>query len=69
MGKDIHRVGRTARAGAQGRALMFLLPTESNFLTYLTAAKVPLNEYEFVESKLASIPCFVFLSFITIIPL
>eukprot|EP00026_Physarum_polycephalum_P006212 Phypoly_transcript_06254.p1 GENE.Phypoly_transcript_06254~~Phypoly_transcript_06254.p1 ORF type:complete len:581 (-),score=128.76 Phypoly_transcript_06254:41-1783(-) len=48
----IHRVGRTARAGAQGRALMFLLPTETNFLKYLANAKVPLNEFEFVESKL-----------------
>lgn len=51
----IHRVGRTARAGAQGRALMFLLPNESNFLKYLTASKVPLNQFEFVESKLSNI--------------
>jgi ATP-dependent RNA helicase DDX18/HAS1 len=51
----IHRVGRTARMGAKGRALMFLLPTEINFLKYLKAAKVPLNEYEFVEDKLAKI--------------
>ena len=50
--QDIHRVGRTARAGAEGRALMFLLPTETTFLKYLSAAKVPLNEFEFVESKL-----------------
>jgi len=48
----IHRVGRTARAGAEGRALMFLLPAETNFLKYLSASKVPLNEFEFVESKL-----------------
>jgi len=51
----IHRVGRTARAGKEGRALLFLLPSEVNFLKYLHAAKVPLNEYEFPESKLSNI--------------
>jgi len=51
----IHRVGRTARMGAKGRALMFLLPTETNFLKYLNSAKVPLNEYEFKEDKLTNI--------------
>jgi len=51
----IHRVGRTARNGASGRALMFLLPTETNFLKYLTAAKVPLTEYQFVEDKMSKI--------------
>ena len=36
----IHRVGRTARAGARGRALLFLLPEEVAFLRYLKHAKV-----------------------------
>ena len=36
----IHRVGRTARAGARGRALLFLLPEEVAFLRYLRHAKV-----------------------------
>ena len=40
----IHRVGRTARAGGKGRALLFLLPQELQFLKYLRQAKVPLRE-------------------------
>ena len=51
----IHRVGRTARAGGSGRALLFLLPQELAFLKYLKQAKVPLNEYEFPPSKLANV--------------
>lgn len=51
----IHRVGRTARAGSRGRALLFLLPEEVGFLRYLKSAKVPLNEYEFPENKIANI--------------
>eukprot|EP01104_Vermistella_antarctica_P009979 TRINITY_DN2630_c0_g1_i1.p1 TRINITY_DN2630_c0_g1~~TRINITY_DN2630_c0_g1_i1.p1 ORF type:complete len:657 (-),score=185.47 TRINITY_DN2630_c0_g1_i1:1634-3604(-) len=51
----IHRVGRTARAGAEGRALMFLLPQELGFLKYLKQAKVPLNEYEFPGKKLSNV--------------
>lgn len=51
----IHRVGRTARAGKEGKALLFLLPSELGFLRYLKHAKVPLNEYQFPSSKLAKI--------------
>lgn len=51
----IHRVGRTARAGGRGRALLFLLPQELQFLKYLRQAKVPLSEYEFPPSKLANV--------------
>lgn len=51
----IHRVGRTARAGGKGKALLVLLPHEQAFLQHLKAAKVPLNEYEFPENKLAPI--------------
>ena len=36
----IHRVGRTARAGGRGHALLMLLPEELNFLKYLKQAKV-----------------------------
>lgn len=43
----IHRVGRTARGeGAKGNALLFLTSGELQFLSYLKAAKVPVNEYE-----------------------
>jgi ATP-dependent RNA helicase DDX18/HAS1 len=51
----IHRVGRTARAGGKGKALLFLLPSEVGFLKFLKQAKVPLNEFEFPDSKLANI--------------
>jgi len=51
----IHRVGRTARAGRQGRALLFLLPNELTFLKYLKEAKVPLNEYEVPGKKVANV--------------
>eukprot|EP00775_Hariotina_reticulata_P002528 gene2528-2830_t len=52
----IHRVGRTARGrDGRGRALLMLMPEELGFLKYLKQAKVPLNEYEFPQSKLASV--------------
>eukprot|EP01103_Thecamoeba_quadrilineata_P018238 TRINITY_DN6854_c0_g1_i1.p1 TRINITY_DN6854_c0_g1~~TRINITY_DN6854_c0_g1_i1.p1 ORF type:complete len:542 (-),score=141.03 TRINITY_DN6854_c0_g1_i1:83-1708(-) len=51
----IHRVGRTARAGGKGRALLFLLPEELGFLRFLKKEGVPLNEYEFPQNKVASI--------------
>ncbi|TPX34004.1 hypothetical protein SmJEL517_g03243 [Synchytrium microbalum] len=51
----IHRVGRTARAGGRGRALLFLLPSELGFLRFLKQAKVPLNEYQFPQSKVANV--------------
>ncbi|KAJ3281103.1 ATP-dependent RNA helicase [Borealophlyctis nickersoniae] len=51
----IHRVGRTARAGGRGRALLFLLPSELGFLRFLKHAKVPLNEYQFPLSKIANV--------------
>lgn len=52
----IHRVGRTARGvNAKGKALLFLLPSEMGFLRHLKAARVPLNEYEFPDSKVAKV--------------
>jgi ATP-dependent RNA helicase DDX18/HAS1 len=52
----IHRVGRTARGvDGKGKALLFLLPSELGFLRHLKAAKVPLNEYEFPEKKVARV--------------
>lgn len=51
--KYVHRVGRTARAGRCGNALMFLLPQEELFLKYLYEdAKVKVNEYTFDLSKM-----------------
>jgi ATP-dependent RNA helicase DDX18/HAS1 len=51
----IHRVGRTARAGGRGNALLFLLPSELGFLRFLKKSKVPLNEYQFPASKIANV--------------
>ena len=51
----IHRVGRTARVEKKGKALLFLIPQELGFLRYLKRAKVPLNEFEYAENKLANI--------------
>jgi len=52
----IHRVGRTARGlGRKGRALLFLMPQELGFLKHLKRAKVPLNEYEFPQNKIAKV--------------
>jgi len=51
----IHRVGRTARMGTSGRALLFLLPNELAFPSYLKAARVSLNEYEFSGLKIAKV--------------
>eukprot|EP00041_Stephanoeca_diplocostata_P013182 m.230004 g.230004 ORF g.230004 m.230004 type:complete len:198 (+) comp19251_c0_seq1:1469-2062(+) len=52
----IHRVGRTARGETgKGRALLFLLPEELGFLKYLKQAKVPLNEYDFPQNKIAQV--------------
>jgi ATP-dependent RNA helicase DDX18/HAS1 len=51
----IHRVGRSARAGAQGRALLFLMENELKFLKYLEAAKVPLKELKFPDNKVVKL--------------
>lgn len=51
----IHRVGRSARAGGKGKSLLFLLPSETGFLKYLKDAKVPLNEYQFPNSKISNV--------------
>lgn len=51
----IHRVGRTARAGKEGRALLFVLPSELGYLKYLKAARVELDEYEFPQQKVANV--------------
>ena len=40
----VHRVGRTARIGAKGSSVIFLLPSEAGFVRQLEAAKIPLVE-------------------------
>lgn len=51
----IHRVGRTARASAKGKSLMFLQPGELGFLKYLKEARVPVVEFEFPSKKLVNV--------------
>lgn len=36
----VHRVGRTARAGLQGKAVLFLGPSETHFIEMLETKKV-----------------------------
>ncbi|KAH0979411.1 hypothetical protein GBA52_006588 [Prunus armeniaca] len=40
----IHRVGRTARMGRQGSAIVFLLPKEEAYVEFLRIRRVPLQE-------------------------
>jgi ATP-dependent RNA helicase DDX18/HAS1 len=43
-----HRVGRTCRGiNSFGKSLIFLLPTEINFLKFLENNKIKINEYKF----------------------
>jgi len=48
----VHRVGRTARAGKIGNALLFLMPEELPFLKYLKSYKIPITEFDYPASKL-----------------
>ncbi|KAF9577882.1 ATP-dependent RNA helicase dbp7 [Lunasporangiospora selenospora] len=40
----VHRVGRTARLGREGEAMLFLLPSEVKYLELLTAQGLPTQE-------------------------
>lgn len=52
----IHRVGRTCRGlNSTGKALIFLLPEEKEYLQHLRMAKVNLNEFEFPQDRLVNI--------------
>uniref|UniRef100_L7JQJ6 ATP-dependent RNA helicase n=1 Tax=Pyricularia oryzae (strain P131) TaxID=1143193 RepID=L7JQJ6_PYRO1 len=52
----IHRVGRTARGtNKKGRSLMFLLPSEVGFLTYLKQARVPVVEFDFPTKSIKNV--------------
>ncbi|KAH0785730.1 ATP-dependent RNA helicase HAS1 [Histomonas meleagridis] len=51
----IHRVGRSARAGAEGQALLFLMENEKPFLKILEDAKVPLKKLPMPTKKIISI--------------
>ncbi|CAH8456523.1 unnamed protein product [Heterobilharzia americana] len=51
----IHRVGRTARAGSTGNALLVLRPHELDFLSILRNARVKVVEYEIANAKMADV--------------
>ncbi|KAI5670438.1 hypothetical protein M9H77_10802 [Catharanthus roseus] len=40
----VHRVGRTARMGRQGSAIVFLLPKEEAYVEFLRLRRIPLEE-------------------------
>ena len=50
----MHRVGRTARMGRSGSALVMLMPHEAAYVEFLQLRKVPLVEEEKRESVGAS---------------
>ncbi|XP_050716707.1 uncharacterized protein LOC126998749 [Eriocheir sinensis] len=51
----IHRVGRTARAGGQGHALLFIREEEIGFVRFLKAHKVNVEAMDITWSKVANI--------------
>lgn len=51
----IHRVGRTARAGGRGHALLFIREEEIGFVRYLKAHKVNVEAMDITWSKVANI--------------
>jgi ATP-dependent RNA helicase DDX18/HAS1 len=51
----IHRVGRSARAGEKGKAILFLLKNEKRFLNYLKEERVPLKELKITDERLLKI--------------
>eukprot|EP01132_Coremiostelium_polycephalum_P007792 gene7792-9591_t len=46
----VHRIGRTARMGRDGNALVFLAPEEDTYINFLKIKKVPLLETPKIES-------------------
>ncbi|KAK4750158.1 hypothetical protein SAY87_027607 [Trapa incisa] len=45
----VHRVGRTARMGRQGNAIVFLCPKEEAYVEFLRIRRVPLQEMNFSD--------------------
>ncbi|KAH9605105.1 hypothetical protein KSS87_022592 [Heliosperma pusillum] len=52
----IHRVGRTARLGKQGSAIVFLLPKEGAYVEFLRIRKVPLEERKCSDDVVDVVP-------------
>ncbi|XP_076953408.1 DEAD-box ATP-dependent RNA helicase 18-like [Bidens hawaiensis] len=52
----IHRVGRTARLGRQGSAVVFLLPKEEAYVEFLRIKRIPIEESMCSEEALDVVP-------------
>ncbi|CAL9111642.1 unnamed protein product [Musa acuminata var. zebrina] len=52
----IHRVGRTARIGRQGSAIVFLLPKEDAYVEFLRLRRVPLKERKSLDVAFDIVP-------------
>ncbi|KVI07044.1 DNA/RNA helicase, DEAD/DEAH box type, N-terminal [Cynara cardunculus var. scolymus] len=52
----IHRVGRTARLGRRGSAIVFLLPKEEAYVEFLRIKRIPLEEKTCSEDALDVVP-------------
>ncbi|ONK62613.1 uncharacterized protein A4U43_C07F5970 [Asparagus officinalis] len=52
----VHRVGRTARIGKQGSAIVFLLPKEDAYVEFLRLRRVPLQERECCSDAFDVVP-------------
>ena len=49
-GRYVHRVGRTARMGLKGEAILFLLPSEVAYLEWLSKCGCKVKEMAFADS-------------------
>ncbi|KHG18021.1 DEAD-box ATP-dependent RNA helicase 18 -like protein [Gossypium arboreum] len=52
----VHRVGRTARLGRQGSAIVFLLPKEEAYIEFLRIRRVPLQERKCIDDVVDVVP-------------
>ncbi|KAG1371525.1 DEAD-box ATP-dependent RNA helicase 18 [Cocos nucifera] len=52
----VHRVGRTARIGRKGSAVIFLLPKEDAYVEFLRLRRIPLKERKCFNDALDIIP-------------
>ncbi|XP_057523265.1 DEAD-box ATP-dependent RNA helicase 18 [Amaranthus tricolor] len=52
----VHRVGRTARLGKQGSAIVFLLPKEEAYVEFLRIRRIPLEERKCSDNSPDIIP-------------
>lgn len=45
----VHRIGRTARMGRKGEALIFLMPSEETYIEFLSVRKIPIKALDLGE--------------------